>query len=302
MPDIDISTPGILKLLKGLNPSKAAGPDLLKPLVLKELREQIAHILTVIFQLSLQTGHVPKDWISANVAPLYKKGDMSVAANYRPISLTCIVCKLLEHVVASNMARHLDSNKIMYDLQHGFRERRSCETQLTMLIEDLAKTCSHGKQTDLILIDFSKAFDKANHAKLLHKLDTYGVQGQTLQWIQALLSDRTQTVVLEGEASDTIPVTSGVPRGSVLGPILFFLVYINDLPENISSQVRLFADDTAIYLTIDDKRTDQNTLHNDLNTLHEWETAWDLEFNPSKCQVIQISRSMHPIPTSYQLH
>ncbi len=158
----------------------------------------------------------------------------------------------------------------------------------------------NGLQTDLILLDFSKAFDKVSHNKLLHKLHQYGVRKQTLAWIGAFLKNRSQQVVLEGETSDSIPVTSGVPQGSVLGPILF-LVYINDLPERIQSQVRLFADDTAVYLTIDSNK-DGQTLQNDLDTLQLWENKWDMHFNPSKCLVLHISRSRTPINTLYNLH
>ena len=137
---------------------------------------------------------------------------------------------------------------ILYDYQHGFRERRSCETQLIQLVEKLVRNTSQGRQTDLILLDFSKAFDRVNHFNLLHKLNQHGVKGNTLSWIKAFLTRRPQTVVLEGESSSEIPVNSGVPQGSMLGPLLF-LLYINDLPENIHSQVRLFADDTATCIT-----------------------------------------------------
>ena len=128
MPDLDISLNGILKLLKNLKPGKAAGPDQLKPLLLKELRDEIAPIIKIIFEKSLQTGKLPSDWVKANVMPVFKKGDKSSAANNRPISLTCILCKVLEHILASNNVKHLDAQGIMYDLQHGFREKRSCET------------------------------------------------------------------------------------------------------------------------------------------------------------------------------
>ena len=155
MPEINISQNGLLKLLKNLKPGKAAGPDRLKPLLLRELREEIAPIIKVIFDRSLQTGKLPADWMLANVMPVFKKGDKSLAENYRPISLTCILCKVLEHILASNIIRHLDGQGILYDLQHGFREKRSCETQLIMLIEDLARSANLGKQTDIILLDFS---------------------------------------------------------------------------------------------------------------------------------------------------
>ena len=150
---------------------------------------------------------MPFIWNSANVSPIFKKGDKSTAANYRPISLTCILCKVMEHIIASNLVRHLDSNGLMYELQHGFRETRSCETQIVSLIEDLACKTSQGKQTDLILLDFSKAFDKVNHSKLIMKLHSYGIRSASLRWIQAFLGNRRQKVV-EGEESDSVPVTS----------------------------------------------------------------------------------------------
>ena len=138
---------------------------------------------------------------------------------------------------------------MFFELQHGFREKRSCQTQLIMLVEDLMTSLNKKKQTDLILLDFSKAFDTVNHEKLLHKLHFYGIRGKTLKWINSFLSNRSQTVIINGSKSNPIPVTSGVPQGSVLGPLLF-LTYTNGLPCNITSSVRLFADDTAIYLSM----------------------------------------------------
>ena len=300
MEEFSISCNGILKLLQNLKPFKAAGPDRLKPLLLKELREEIAPIIQIIFERSLQTGKLPADWCRAQVTPIFKKGSKSSAANYRPISLTCILCKALEHIIASQVVKHLNSHDLLYDLQHGFREKRSCETQLTMLVEDLARNLSKGKQTDLVLLDFSKAFDKVNHSKLLWKLHQYGIRGHALAWIRAFLGNRSQTVVLEGEESGSVPVTSGVPQGSVLGPILF-LVYINDLPDELSSQVRLFADDTAVYLTIGGAE-DGKVLQTDLDRLSVWEDRWDMEFNPSKCQVVRVTSSRTLFNIAYTLH
>ena len=156
---------------------------------------------------------------------------------------------------------------------------------------------TEGKQTDLILLDFSKAFDKVNHLKFLYKLQVHGVQGKTLGWIESFLVGRSQTVVLDGESSDELPVLSGVPQGS---PILF-LLYINDLPENVQSQVRLFADDIAVYVTVQDPN-DSERLQSDLNVLQEWEKKWDKEFNPSKCQVFHITRFRNPIRYNYTMH
>ena len=191
------------------------------------------------------------------------KSNRSKAVNYRPVSLTCICCKVMEHIICSNLMSHLDRHNILTDFQFGFRKKRSCETQLLITVDQLAKTLDDGKQTDCILLDFSKAFDKVSHSRLLLKLAHYGVQGQTLRWVEAFLRNRTQEVVVRGERSDTIPVTSGVPQGTVLGPALF-LVYINDLPEWVGSTPRMFADDCLLYREVN-SRQDALMLQEDLN-------------------------------------
>ena len=300
MPEINMNLNGIIKLLSNLRPDKAAGRDEIKPIVLRELRIEIAPVIQLIFEKSLATGKLPSDWTKANVTPIFKKGEKSDPSNYRPISLTFILCKVMDHIIASNLTAHLNKHNILYDLQHGFRQKRSCETQLLQLVEDLGRQLIAGKQIDLVLLDFSKAFDKVNHLKLLFKLSQHGVKGKTLNWIRAFLLGRTQAVVLEGERSAEAPVTSGVPQGSVLGPLLF-LLYINDLPQDIQSQVRLFADDTAVYLTVTSLE-DANTLQTDLDTLQKWERTWDMEFNPGKCQVLHVTRSMQPLQSNYTLH
>ena len=172
-----------------------------------------------------------------------------------------------------------------------------CETQLIQLLEELAHNTSQGRQTDLILFDFFKAFDRVNHMKLLHKLHQHGARGNTLSWIKAFLTGRSQTVVLEGESLSEIPVSSGVPPRFCAWTFVV-LLYINDLPENIHSQVRLFADDTAIYNTINN-HSDSDTLQQELDTLQTWERLWDMDFNPSKCQVLHISKSRHPAQHIY---
>ena len=184
-----------------------------------------------------------------NVSAIYKKGEKFKASNYRPVSLICISCKMFEHIIVSNIMRHLDTNNILTDCQHGFRPRRSCETQLITLVDELVKSLNKGKQHDLAILDFSKAFDRVPHERLLRKLDHHGIRGKTLDWIRAFLTDRTQKVAVEGVASEPIHVKSGVPQGSVLGPILF-LVFINDLPASIRSSSRLFADDCVVYREI----------------------------------------------------
>ena len=171
----------------------------------------------------------------------------------------------MEHIIASNLARHLSNHQILYELQNGFREKRSCETQLIQLVENLSRQFIQGKQVDFVLLDLSKAFDKVNHLILLFKLFQHGITSNTLTWIKSFLVGRTQAVVLEGESSEEVPVNLGVPQCSVLGPLLF-LPYINDLPHDIQSQVRLFADDTAVYLTVRNN-SDSDILQADLDRL-----------------------------------
>ena len=200
--------------------------------------------------------------------------------------------------MAKALLCHLESNKILIENQHGFRHSRSCETQLLMFVDELLRSMSKGKQIDAVIMDFSKAFDMVPHNSLLVKLSGYGIQDKTLDWIGSFLSDRSQRVVVEGEQSDSAPVTSGVPQGSVLGPILF-LIFINDLPKAINSSCHLFADNTIVYREI--SPTDFAALQHDLEALQCWEKRWGMSFNPSKCNTINIIRKEDPLMTEYTL-
>ena len=260
----------------------------------------IAPILTIIFRVSIDTGVVPEDWRTADIAPIFKKGQKYVAANYRPVSLTCIASKLIEHIVVSNIMGHANTHSILYDYQHGFRANRSCETQLIQFVTDINNNLHKGLQTDLLVMDFSKAFDKVSHARLVKKLEYYGVRGKTNNWIENFLGNRKQSVVVEGEKSAYVPVLSGVPQGSVLGPCLF-LFYINDIQDGLHSTVRLFADDTICYLAIKSPR-DSTILQSDLDHLAVWEQKWKMEFHPDKCEVIHISHKRNIIKHEYNLH
>ena len=190
--------------------------------------------------------------------------------------------------------KNLTSDSILADCQHGFRSRRSCETQLVQFVHDIisnldgAMNLGH-EQTDLIIMDFARAFDKVPHRRLFQKLNYYGIRGTIHEWISSWLSGRSQQVVLDGQASDPVPVLSGVPQGSVLGPILF-LIFINDLTDNIKSSVRLFADDCVLYKNI---RSFQECLilQEDLDGLELWEADWQMKFNVAKCHSIRVTRN-----------
>ena len=195
--------------------------------------------------------------------------------------------------------RHLDKHKLLTDCQHGFRRRRSCETQLLTLADELIKGLDKGRQLDLAILDFSKAFDRVPHERLLKKLDHYGIRGKTLEWIRAFLTNRTQKVTVEGVVSESIHVKSGVPQGNVLGPILF-LVFINDLPASVQSSSRLFADDCVVYREIRSDK-DCQILQDDLQKLWEWEKLWGMSFHPEKCSFLRVHRKTSPIMFSYSL-
>ena len=298
--DINISIEGVCKLLMNLDPNKACGPDGLSPRILKETAIEIAPALTAIFRSSLTSGNVPEDWRTAYVTPVYKKGERYKPENYRPISLTSIPCKIMEHIVVSHIMNHAENHNIIGSEQHGFRKGRSCETQLLGLMDELSEEVEQGAQVDMLVMDFSKAFDKVSHSLLLHKLKRYGITGQVHTWITGFLTDRRQSVVIDGINSDFCPVESGVPQGSVLGPSLF-LFYINDIPVGISSKVRLFADDTTCYQAIRSSE-DQQSLQQDLNRLAEWEQTWSMAFHPQKCSVLCITKNKTTRTPTYTLH
>ena len=252
LPDITVYETGVRKLLGTVKPHKVTGPDSIPVRLLKDYAAEIAPVLTLIYQASLNQGTVPVDWKHAWVIPVYKKGDRVSPSSYRPISQTSISCKTLEHIIHSNFMDHLENLNILTDYQHGFRKRRSCEAQLIQTVDDLEGLDDAG-QIDAVLLYFSKAFDKVSHPHLAAKLYHYGVLGNTLDWVQSFLSNRIQEVVLEDKRSFTAAVTSGVPHGAVFGTILFFvtsmtsrtksiarpplhhplLCYINDLPDQV---------------------------------------------------------------------
>ena len=297
--ELQISAKGVQKLLESIDPKKASGPDEVPCRVMKEAAEEIAPFLRDIYHQSLQQGTVPEDWRSANISCIYKKGDRTRPENYRPVSLTSVPCKIFEHIIFHHIMKHLDQHKFLVDYQHGFRRQRSCETQLVVTVEELARSLDNKTQTDMLILDFSKAFDTVAHQRLLLKLEHYGIRGQLLEWIRSWLTTRRQKVVVDGERSSEVPVKSGVPQGTVLGPLMF-LLFVNDIGRNISSKLRLFADDTLLYREIKNKE-DTSKLQQDLNTLEKWSKTWQMRFNPKKCVVQRIYKTRQPVIKDYQL-
>ena len=284
-----ISTDDVKLKLERLRTDKSPGVDELHPMLLRELRDEIAEPLAEIFQASLDTGKVPDDWRSANITSLFKKGRRCDSQNYRPISLTSIVCKILESLIKDEVVRHLDRFKLIKDTQHGFTKGRSCLTNLLDFFEEVTSILDSGQPVDVIYLDFAKAFDKVPHVRLVRKLQSHGIKGQVLKWMENWLKDRKQRVSLNGRYSKWQEVLSGVPQGSVLGPLLF-LIFINDIEEDVISKVCKFADDTKIGRAVGSEE-EVNKLREDLRRLCEWAKDWQMLFNIEKCVVMHFGHN-----------
>ena len=238
-----IVTPTIVAMkIRDMKDNKSPGMDGIPPKLLLEIVEEISTPLATVFNLSLEEGIVPLEWKEANIIPLFKKGSRNKSENYRPVSLTSVICKLLERLIKDHLVDFLVKNKLINPSQHGFLKATSCLTNMLCFLEDVTK------RLDIIYLDFKKAFDKVPHQRLL-KLKAHGIGNGMINWIEKWLIDRRQRVVVDGEVSNWKAVLSGVPQGSVLGPILF-LIYINDLDDDITSKVLKFADDTKVFRKI----------------------------------------------------
>lgn len=284
--NVTVTPAGVLKLLNDIDISKSCGTDNITGIHLKTFSHLIASTVAHIFNYSLASGSLPDIWREARVTAIHKKGSRHLPNNYRPVSLTCIMCKLLEHIIARHIHDFLEVNNILVESQHGFRGGRSCDTQLVYTVNDLAYNRERGAITDVIILDFSKAFDTVSHQKLLYKLSSFGLNDKLVDWLKGFLQNRGQVVKVEAAVSSRCCVSSGVPQGSVLGPLLF-LIFVNDLTDQISSECRLFADDALLYNT----RDKAHILQEDLNTLEVWSRAWQLSFNIAKCSVLSIKDS-----------
>jgi exonuclease III len=297
--NVTLTEEEVYKELTQLNPSKAQGPDNLPTKVLKDCAQELTPSVTTLFNDTLSTGTLPQAWKTANVTPIHKKGDKHVSNNYRPISLLPVISKVLERCIYNKIIDHLIPK--LTDFQHGFLKNRSTTTQLLNAFSNINNIIDNGDQTDVVYFDLSKAFDSVPHNLLLHKLKSFGICGNLLAWITNYLQNRLQRVTLNGADSEWLPVTSGVPQGSILGPLLFIL-YINDLPDLLSYNTlcAIFADDTKIYRHINSHQ-DHIILQRDINNIHAWSTTWGLTFNKNKCTVISLKRNNDPNEYLYKM-
>ena len=289
----------ILIVLKNLNPTKASGHDGLDARILKECASVLAPSLTRIFNYSFKLCKFPTSWKLANVIPVHKSGNLQDVKNYRPISLTCVVSKVFERCVYNKISPLL-IEQIHY-LQHGFMKGLSTTTQLLQVYDEINSIIDNRGQVDTLFLDFSKAFDSIPHDLLIHKIQAFGIYGKLHQWLKDYLCNRQQRVIIENETSHFVPVLSGVPQGSILGPLLF-LLYINDLPSCIScsTKMALYADDAKMYRQIA-SLNDCLSLQSDLDNVNRWSKSWQLKFNLKKCSVITFSRKRSNIHFYYNM-
>ena len=274
----------VAKKIKAMKDNKSPGVDGIPPKLLMETVEQISIPLAIVFNMSLKEGVVPFEWKEANIIPLFKKGSRNKSENYRPVSLTSVICKLLERLIKDHMVDFLVKHKLLNSSQHGFFKARSCLTNMLCFLEEITKWIDVGSPLDIIYLDFQKAFDKVPHQRLLLKLKAHGIGDSITDWIEQWLTDRRQRVVVDGEVSNWKSVLSGVPQGSVLGPILF-LIYINDLDDSITSNVLKFADDTKLFRKVNTDG-DKQHLQNDLDRLVKWSEKWQMLLNFGKCKCL----------------
>jgi hypothetical protein len=267
-----------------LKPNKAPGTDNFDSGFLNEVADVISYPLTNIFKKSLQDGIVPLDWKQANVCVIFKKGLKALPENYHPISLTSHLCKIFESILKDSMVEHIDRYSLLNSSQHGFLKNKSCLTNILEFMTFVAECMDDHKKADVIYLDFQKAFDKVPHRRLLAKLKSFGIAEKVYTWIEKWLIGRKQRVVLNGSISEWKSVTSGVPQGSVLGPLLF-IIFVNDMDNSVLGRLLKFADDAKLFRCVSDPGG-VDMLRDDLASLYKWSEDWQMSFNVDKCKVM----------------
>lgn len=275
-------------LLNSLDCSKSTGCDNISPKLLKLAGNSIVSPLTSLFNFCIENNQVPHIWKQAHVIPLHKKGDRDTLNNYRPVSILPIVSKIFERILFKHIYNFFRDNNILTKHQSGFQPQDSTVNQLSYLYHTFCEALDHKKDIQIIFCDISKAFDRVWHEGLLYKLKRAGIQGDLLLLLTDYLKGRQQRVLVRGQTSQWGDITAGVPQGSVLGPLLF-LVYINDIVDNITCKVKLFADDTILYVTLDNLEESAAILNANLKVIQEWADQWLVTFNPNKTKLLNVS-------------
>ena len=277
----------IVKIVKKLKSSSSSGPDGLNAYFIKRTIAVLASPLCKMYNVSLSNGVLPDEWKVAHIVPIFKKGDPHKASQYRPISLTSVVCKILERIVRVKLLDYILVNNIIPNEQHGFVPKKSTVSNLIECINDWTFNYDNGTATDVIYLDYSKCFDKVCHSKLLYKMRVYGISGTAYKWLECFLVNRVQHVKINTVVSPAANVESGVPQGTVLGPILF-LLYSADLPQVVHHcRLSMYADDTKVYKSVRNEN-DCILLQNDLERIAKWAETWQMVLNPDKTKLLSI--------------
>lgn len=284
IPDIVFTKEQVRQAIKEMKESSSPGPDEVPVVVLQKC--DLCDSLATIMQTSFDSGILPEYWTTATVIPIFKKGNKLEPSNYRPISLTCVGCKAMEKIIVRHIRNFISELPVISDRQHGFCPRRSTVSNLLSCLSSWTKSFNEKEPIDVIYLDYEKAFDKVPITRLLLKLDFIGIRGKLLKWIEAFLRHRTYQVRVGEALSDRKNVLSGVPQGSVLGPVLYIL-YTFDLPHSLQCNVRTFADDTKVFAN---PLIDYDRLQSDLNKIAAWSKEWLINLNASKCSVLHIGK------------
>ena len=289
----DLTLSEIVKALLNFKQSPGCGPDELPNILLRKCAVALSYPLYHIFSKSVSCMEVPSVWKRANVMPLFKGGVHSCPSNYRPISMTSVCSKALERLIVSRLYDYLNCNSLLSAFQFGFRAGLSVSDQLLLAYDYVSVHLDGGHDVDVLYFDFRKAFDVVNHKLLLTKLSLIGIGNPLLGWIRDFLTGREMNVVVHGSSSYTVPVTSGVPQGSVIGPVLF-LIFINNIATDLTSKFALFADDLKLYIAhpVNDSDHIESSLalQCDVSLLHRRSLSWGLSFSVNKCARIHFSR------------
>ena len=287
--EIYVTLDDVIDQIKSLDTSKSYGPDLISPKLLKEGGIPLAQSICDLFNMSLRLCKVPQQWKMANIVPIHKKDEKNNVENYRPVSLLSTVGKVMERVIFKYTYNFFRDNFVISVNQSGFLPGKSTVTQLLEVYNEFCKAVDEGKEIRVIFLDISKAFDRVWHEGLLFKLKRCGIHGKLLDWFKDYLKDRLQRVVINGQFSEWVKILAGVPQGSVLGPLLF-LIYIDDIVHAVTfSKIRLFADDTCLFLEVDDRVNTANLINSDLRDIGNWSHQWLVNFSPRKTKSLIIS-------------
>ena len=305
--NISITPKMVNKVITNLDSSKASGPDCIPVVVLKNCEPKLSYILAKLFNKCLKESCFPDWWKVSSVVPVFKNvGERSTAKNYRPVSLLSVVSKVFEKLVNNRIVDHLEKCGLFSDFQYGSRSSRSTADLLTVVSDRIARAFNRSGATRAVALDISNTFDRVWHAGLLHKLKSYGISGQIFGLISSSLSNRRLRVVLDGKSSQEYPVNAGVPQRSILGPTLF-LLYINDLPDDVICNIAIYADDTTLYSKC--KQASDlwqqlelaSGLESSLRDTVAWGRKWLVDFNAGKTQLVSFEQSKNTGATDVKM-